>query len=1110
MRGISLVTPYNGRADLELFLLSIEKQDLQRIVLEVVVVSEYAFQIGYTGRIAMKHKSLDIQFVNFERQDNFDGTAVGILKNLGAKAARYDQLVFIDSDCVLPPSCLKSFYRLYDQLGEPVICGSFLEISRPNWKTIQAEDYDSWFHEDMIQTLCLKDYRDKTGHGFEFRNSSWDEMYGGCFSVSRKDFMTTGGFDESGFRCQDIELGVRFEKLGLSIIYSPQCGVIHIEHYRSIFYRKNQINGWKLIQRKHPELFSEVRDRIVNCEKAFIHTLRECTIMFQTLTVRLMGYQVARFNWIIPNYDQQSGMTALQDLLKRIPHDSKGHPGGTAYRLRLKRDCWDFRIVVTDVFDLENPKISVLIPVFNGQATVKRAIESVLIQEYQFFELIIINDGSSDGSLDLVHSYSNNDPRVTVVSINQNEGLSQALNLGLEIANSDLIIQLDCDDEFREGVLKKVVDQFESYPEVGAIYGNPGHKNKGFDLANSGRQVSGPIEFLEYEYSPHPKAFRRSVLLEVGGWDVSDGFNGRYFDDKRILSKVSEVTFVKYIVDNIYHQNYRPNSLMNWDINQNHNVAKRAILWGEANRLGKNLSFSRRGKLLQPHFRAHLSRDSDVPFSVIIPTHNQNDMLEYTICSWLQSDFIRNYENELLIIDNGSEEPVQDSLSIDHPQIVIVRLNKNLGPAKARNVGVERSRHNLIMFSDADQLVPPHILSAHGHCHKIQKNRSIILGNVHARKTFSRFLPSKIDRQIRSQFLRLIRFSEKFEYYVEQILKDNLIEVLASNIPNLYTEAIKFSFVEEWKQDRLRVLHKTSGDLRGYPFRFLWVVTSNFSCHKEVYKAVGGFDENNMHMEDWEWGIRLQKLNIPVLCLPDAEVLHQVHPRHPLTKSKGQQKKSFELIHKVHGAFLKEIEREECDFPIPNEFKRINSRTELNFPIESAHLDLNQVALFLHITHLESQFEELILPCAKKGLVSALLLEISEFYGNEDRITQIANCGVQIGLVLSKSIKYNLLANAELENFLKKLIALHASISMVLSPVKFTEIGESRIASIQAEILPLDKCHIIGHKAITKSLFLSELCLIPKDSHTVLIQPNTLAETHVVDCLQIFNSAIRG
>lgn len=108
--------------------------------------------------------------------------------------------------------------------------------------------------------------------------------------------------------------------------------------------------------------------------------------------------------------------------------------------------------------------ISVVIPLYNKELYIKRAIESVLNQSYHNFELIIVDDGSTDNSAHNALSY--NDPRILLIK-QENKGVSAARNLGILSSKSDLIAFLDADDEWSKNHLEVLMRLRKKFPQAG-------------------------------------------------------------------------------------------------------------------------------------------------------------------------------------------------------------------------------------------------------------------------------------------------------------------------------------------------------------------------------------------------------------------------------------------------------------------------------------------------------------------------------------------------------------------------------------------------------------------------------------------------------------------
>lgn len=108
---------------------------------------------------------------------------------------------------------------------------------------------------------------------------------------------------------------------------------------------------------------------------------------------------------------------------------------------------------------------SVILPVYNGAAFVSKAIDCVLAQTYTDFELIIVNDGSRDNTLEVLSAYEQ-DPRVRIIS-QPNGGVSAARNTGMEAAKGDYFAFIDADDQWNSNHLEVISDMIGQYPSAG-------------------------------------------------------------------------------------------------------------------------------------------------------------------------------------------------------------------------------------------------------------------------------------------------------------------------------------------------------------------------------------------------------------------------------------------------------------------------------------------------------------------------------------------------------------------------------------------------------------------------------------------------------------------
>ena len=147
------------------------------------------------------------------------------------------------------------------------------------------------------------------------------------------------------------------------------------------------------------------------------------------------------------------------------------------------------------------PKVSIILPVHNAEATLPAAISSVLRQDFLDWELLIIDDGSTDGSKSLIEDRLPQEPRIKLITNNQNLGLVATLNKGLGAAMGEYVARIDADDEWvLKNKLKGQVEFLENNPKVG--------------LVGTWAQVVAPDNRPLYQFKPPAKDhFIRKQIL---------------------------------------------------------------------------------------------------------------------------------------------------------------------------------------------------------------------------------------------------------------------------------------------------------------------------------------------------------------------------------------------------------------------------------------------------------------------------------------------------------------------------------------------------------------------------------------------------------------------
>jgi glycosyltransferase involved in cell wall biosynthesis len=114
-----------------------------------------------------------------------------------------------------------------------------------------------------------------------------------------------------------------------------------------------------------------------------------------------------------------------------------------------------------------NPKVTVLIAVYNGERFLREALDSVLAQTFTDFELLVVNDGSTDETVTILESYS--DQRIRVITNRRNIRVVGSLRRGLNYARGEYIARIDAEDIALPERLEKQVRYLDFHPEVGMV-----------------------------------------------------------------------------------------------------------------------------------------------------------------------------------------------------------------------------------------------------------------------------------------------------------------------------------------------------------------------------------------------------------------------------------------------------------------------------------------------------------------------------------------------------------------------------------------------------------------------------------------------------------------
>ncbi len=215
-------------------------------------------------------------------------------------------------------------------------------------------------------------------------------------------------------------------------------------------------------------------------------------------------------------------------------------------------------------------RFSIIIPAYNAEAYLQRCLDSIFSQEFDDYEVIVVNDGSTDETAALLEGYASKHHKLQVLT-QINQGMATARNRGMEVAQGDYILFVDSDDQITEGALKTLANQIsgEDIISFGSnIYNEETQTITHFQLSTFNFQLcSGWDYFNHHRLETTPvhfvciwqRAYKRT-FLEDNSLRFADGLR-RAEDDLFTTMVFLHAQRVKTIADCLYIYHVRPGSI---------------------------------------------------------------------------------------------------------------------------------------------------------------------------------------------------------------------------------------------------------------------------------------------------------------------------------------------------------------------------------------------------------------------------------------------------------------------------------------------------------------------------------------------------------------------
>lgn len=204
----------------------------------------------------------------------------------------------------------------------------------------------------------------------------------------------------------------------------------------------------------------------------------------------------------------------------------------------------------------DTPKISVIMACYNGERYLAEAIGSIRAQTLKDFELIVVDDGSTDRSLEIAEGQARQDARIRVIRSEINRGISATRNKGIREARAEWVAMMDCDDFSHPDRLQKQMDYLAAHPDIVCVGVFPlmvDEKRNPITVLDIYREKHDDIEQLlldghGWAFLDPTSMYRRDIALDLGGYreDMTTSMDTDFFlkmCEQGRIANVPEVLF---------------------------------------------------------------------------------------------------------------------------------------------------------------------------------------------------------------------------------------------------------------------------------------------------------------------------------------------------------------------------------------------------------------------------------------------------------------------------------------------------------------------------------------------------------------------------------------
>ncbi len=387
-------------------------------------------------------------------------------------------------------------------------------------------------------------------------------------------------------------------------------------------------------------------------------------------------------------------------------------------------------------YKMKNPKISIIVASYNYENFIKETLDSLMAQTYKNFEVIVVDDGSSDNSIKIIKTYTKKYSNIFLHRHHngKNKGLPETIKLGIEKSIGEYIAFCESDDYWAENYLEEKVKIINSYacPKIIVndvnIFGDKARcevvKKMLQDRKSNFKTTKNKISIADFRLHNWIVTFSccmvkasllkkcditsvpRKANLDWWLWrQLSCNNTIFYLNQKLTYWRIHESYMVKESISSIIKQK---DFLKKGDAVLIKKYPLSAVFLFKMEMLNRKIFYTKDGSIYKDKNKIQKQPE----FSVIMPTYNRGFCIKNAINSLLSQTY-QNYE--LIIVDDGSTDNTKEIIKQTYAkELKTGRIKyiykQNEGVCKARNVGLENASKEWIAYLDSDNLMVPEFL----------------------------------------------------------------------------------------------------------------------------------------------------------------------------------------------------------------------------------------------------------------------------------------------------------------------------------------------------------------------------------------------------------------